>query len=66
MILWNTEKQFLEKAKGENKMYSLIIPPDLVHELFLLREKFGVSIRAQILNSAWFAVGSALASESAK
>ncbi|MBI2657760.1 hypothetical protein HYX08_03645 [Candidatus Woesearchaeota archaeon] len=31
--------------------YGLIIPPELVHDMFLIREKSGVSIRKQILQS---------------
>lgn len=31
--------------------YSLIIPPDLVVRLYFVREKTGVSIRRQILDS---------------
>ena len=32
-------------------MYSLIIPSDLVKEMYDIREKFGTSIRKQILES---------------
>lgn len=34
-------------------MYSLKIPEELVHQLYLLRESRGISIRAQILNACW-------------
>ena len=32
-------------------MYSLIIPSDLVKEMYMIREKIGTSIRKQILES---------------
>lgn len=32
-------------------MYALVIPPELVHELYLVRKKTGKSIRSQILNA---------------
>jgi len=32
-------------------MYSLIIPSDLVKEMYNIRERFGTSIRKQILES---------------
>ena len=35
-------------------MYSLIIPPELVSELYYIREETGVSIRRQILDSIRF------------
>lgn len=35
-------------------MYSLIIPPDLVKELFYLREKTDISIRKHIIDAINF------------
>lgn len=32
-------------------MYSLVIPPELISELYLIRKKTGKSIRKQILNA---------------
>lgn len=36
--------------------YSLIIPPDIVSELYHIREKTGRSIRKQILNAIMLAI----------
>jgi len=33
------------------KMYSLVVPPELVSELYFIRQKTKVSIRKQILQS---------------
>jgi len=34
-------------------MYSLVIPPDLIKELYEIRERSGISIRKQILDACW-------------
>jgi len=37
-------------------MYSIVIPPDLIKELYYLREKTGISIRRQIINAIIFQI----------